>query len=80
MPEPSLQHTIGKQKVSVTITRKTDGDLLVSQHSSERWYVSDEAAVKAMSKVLEVFIEPERSDAVLAEEEAHHENDVRTRR
>jgi hypothetical protein len=54
-----MQHTIGIEKVSVVITRKTAGDLLVSQHSSERWFRSEEAAREAMEQIMSVFIEAE---------------------
>ena len=53
------QHTIGIEKVSVVITRKTTGDLLVSQHSSERWFRSEQAARNAMEQIMSVFIEAE---------------------
>ena len=56
--EPT-QHTIGVEKVSVVITRKTIGDLLVSQHSSERWFRSEAAAREALENIMAVFIEAE---------------------
>lgn len=51
------KHTVGSEKVSVTITRKTDGDLLVSQHSIERWFSSSASAANALRSVQEAFIE-----------------------
>lgn len=56
-----MNHAIGSHKVSATFLRKTEGDLLVSQFSSERWFKSEEAAIRALGKLLEVFQEPEAS-------------------
>jgi hypothetical protein len=62
-----FQHTIGIEKVSVVITRKTAGDLLVSQHSSERWFRSEQAAREAMEQIMSVFIEAEPGEAAQPE-------------
>lgn len=50
------QATIGDEKISITIVRKTRGDKLVSQHSTERWFPSQEAAVSALQALVNVFI------------------------
>lgn len=41
----------------MTVTRKTVGDLIVSQHSSERWFASEEDATEALRQVMEAFLE-----------------------
>jgi hypothetical protein len=56
------QHAVGQEKVSVTITRKTKGDLLVTQQSLERWFVAEQAAVDATRRVTDVFAEPADGD------------------
>lgn len=55
----NVQHTVGPEKVSVTVTRKTHDDLLVSQHSSERWFKSAGAADAAQRRLLGIFVESE---------------------
>lgn len=54
------QVTVGPEKVSVTITRKTEGDLLVAQFSSERWFERERDAADAVNHVLRVFSAPRR--------------------
>jgi transcriptional regulator of met regulon len=49
--------TVGSQRLSMTVTRKTDGDLMVSQHSSERWFATEEDATEALRQVMEAFLE-----------------------
>lgn len=51
--------SVGEHRVSITILRKTHSDLLVSQHTMERWFVSEETAVRALQDVASVFIESE---------------------
>ena len=50
-----MEITVGQEKVSVTIVRKTDGDLIVSQHSSERWFDNAEDADRALGAVMAIF-------------------------
>lgn len=56
-----VNHAIGDHRVAITILRKTTGDLLVSQHTMERWFVNEETAVRALQAVAAVFIETEAS-------------------
>ena len=53
----AVQVTVGQEKISLIVTRKTLGDKLVSQHSLERWFATPEAAVAALRSVLDVFVE-----------------------
>lgn len=55
----SEKSTIGDHRVSITILRKTYGDLIVSQHTMERWFIDEEMAVRALQAVATVFIESE---------------------
>lgn len=55
----SEKFTVGDHRVSITILRKTTGDLVVSQHTMERWFIDEEMAVRALQAVATVFIESE---------------------
>ncbi len=45
-------HAIGADKLSVQITRKTTGDLVVSNHAIERFFVSEEDAVAMLQEIV----------------------------
>ena len=68
------QYAIGEEKVSIIITRKTGRDLVVSQHSSERWFTSEQAAAEAMARVLSVFIETDTGGGRLGVVAPMHEH------
>lgn len=57
---PPVQHAIGPEKISLTVLRKTTGDLIVSQHSAERWFSSERAAVEALARIMTTFTEIEQ--------------------
>lgn len=75
--------TVGRNCVSAEFSRHVDGDLVVSKFSSKRWFVSEEAAVAATAKLLDVFSEPEATLANHVEdrlaEEMHAEVEERER-
>ena len=52
-----MKITIGPERLSMTVTRKTGDDLVVSQHSSERWFRTEEDATEALRQVFEAFLE-----------------------
>jgi hypothetical protein len=52
-----MRVTVGPERLSMTVTRKTGDDLIVSQHSSERWFTSESDATEALRQVMEAFIE-----------------------
>ena len=52
-----VQYTVGVEKLSMTVTRKTAGDLIVSQHSSERWFANESDATEALRQIMEAFLE-----------------------
>lgn len=52
-----METTVGHEKVSVTITRKTQDDVLISTHSSERWFATEVEATKCLYQILDAFIE-----------------------
>ncbi len=45
-------------KISVTIVRKTRGDKVVSQWSSERWFHCEDDAVNALAHLLMDLVKP----------------------
>jgi hypothetical protein len=55
--EVDMKVTIGTERLSMTVTRKTEGDLIVSQHTSERWFGTEEDATEALRQIMEAFLE-----------------------
>lgn len=49
--------TVGDERLSMTVTRKTKDDLLISQHSSERWFPTEKDATEALRQIMEAFLE-----------------------
>jgi hypothetical protein len=45
-------------KISVTIVRKTRGDKVVSQWSSERWFHCEDDAINALAHLLMDLVKP----------------------
>ncbi|MDQ3890127.1 MAG: hypothetical protein M3312_06195 [Actinomycetota bacterium] len=45
-------------KISVTIVRKTRGDKIVSQWSSERWFHREDDAINALAHLLMDLVKP----------------------
>jgi hypothetical protein len=43
---------IGTSRISITITRKTEADLIVSQTAIERWFVTEVEASAAMAEIV----------------------------
>jgi hypothetical protein len=49
--------TVGDERLSVTVTRRTTGDKIVSVHSSERWFATEQEATEALRQIMEAFVE-----------------------
>jgi len=52
------QHSIGEHKISVTIHRKTKGDLLVSQWSLERFFECEEDLIASLRILVSDLVVP----------------------
>lgn len=52
-----MKITVGSERLSMTVTRKTVDDLIVSQHSSERWFENEQDATEALRQIMEAFLE-----------------------
>ncbi len=46
------QHALGEDRLSVQVTRKTAGDLVVSNHAVERYFTSEQDAVDVLQEIV----------------------------
>lgn len=54
--EGTEQVTVGAEYLSITVTRKTEGDLLVSQFAVQRWYKERDELEAVLAGILTAII------------------------